>query len=98
MCLCEAPGKFLSLLIFNDQSNRILAIFFLNWWNKTINTFASQCLVFEEKIEPFFLENALNLKHEFLYDKQENFVKLHAFSKRNRSFFPQKSDPEKQKC
>ena len=31
-----------------------------------INTFASQRLVFEEKNEPFFLENTSNLTYEFL--------------------------------
>ena len=38
----------------------------------SINTFASQPLVFEEKNEPFILENASNLTHKFLYD---NFSK-----------------------
>ena len=32
------------------------------------NTFAFQRLVFEGKNEPFLLENASNLNHEFLYD------------------------------
>ena len=27
-----------------------------------------QCIVFEERNEPFLLENALNLAHRFLYD------------------------------
>ena len=31
-------------------------------------TFAFQRLVFEEKNEPFILENASNLTHEILYD------------------------------
>ena len=33
-----------------------------------INIFASQCLVFDEKNEPFHLKNALNLRHEFVLD------------------------------
>ena len=37
--------------------------------NEKIDTFASQCLVFEGKIESFFLENASNFTLEFLYDK-----------------------------
>ena len=54
-----------------------------------INTFASQSLVFEGKTRQFFLENASNLTHEFLYDNfnkkiQQNYlVKIDAFSKRN---------------
>ena len=32
------------------------------------NTFASERLIFDGKIEPFLLENASNLTHEFLYD------------------------------
>ena len=37
----------------------------------SINTFASQRFILEGKNEPFLLENASNLTHEFL---QENFV------------------------
>ena len=33
-----------------------------------VNTFASQCLVFEEKNEPYLLENAPNLTNKFLHD------------------------------
>ena len=51
-------------------------------WNRLsltllFNTFASQRLVFWGKNEPFILENALNLSHEFLYDhfNKKNFVK-----------------------
>ena len=36
--------------------------------NNFFNTFASQGLVFEEKNEPFLIENASYLTHEFLYD------------------------------
>ena len=36
---------------------------------KNINTFASQRLVFERKIEPFLLENASNITYENLNKK-----------------------------
>ena len=39
-----------------------------NFAHLTINTLASQCLVFEKENKPFFFENASNLTHEFLYD------------------------------
>ena len=38
------------------------------------NTFASHRLVFEEKNEPFILENASNLTHEGLYDNFNNEI------------------------
>ena len=42
-----------------------------------INSFAFQHFVFEGKNESFFLENALNLTHEFcMIILQENFVKF----------------------
>ena len=47
-----------------------------------INTFASQCLVCEEKNEPFLLENASNLTHEFF---------MTIFQGEMIHFFPQKN-------
>ena len=45
-----------------------------------VNTFAPQCLIFEEKNEPFFIKKASNLTHEFLYD---NFNKKILLNKLN---------------
>ena len=41
---------------------------FYKQYFRIFNTFASYRLVFEEKNEPFFHENASNLTDEFLYD------------------------------
>ena len=41
-----------------------------------INTFTSQSLIFEEKNEPFHLEKASNLTHEFLYDNLNKKILL----------------------
>ena len=48
------------------------------WIGFHFNTFASQPLVFEEKIEPFLVENTSKLLHEFLYGnfKKKIFVKI----------------------
>ena len=80
-----------------------------SYYKNIINTFASQYFAFEENNEPFLLENASNLTHEFLQDNfnKKNFVKivikktsvkLDVFSRRNGSFFSQKPGAEKQKC
>ena len=70
----------------------------------SFNTFPSQRLVFEGKNEPFLLENASNLTHEFLFDNllikiviQNSCVKFDEFSGRNGSFFSQKRGAEKRK-
>ena len=42
--------------------------------NENINTFTSQRLVSEEKNEPFLLENASNLTHEFLYNNLTRYI------------------------
>ena len=49
-------------LWFQDKKQQIIIKCF------RFNTVASQRLVFEEKCEPFLLENTSNLIHEFLYD------------------------------
>ena len=46
------------------------------YYKEYSNIFASQRLVFQENNEPFLLENASNLKHEFLYDNF-NFIKFY---------------------
>ena len=45
------------------------------------NPFASQHLVFEKKNEPFLLENAPNLTHEFLYDNFNKKILINFFVK-----------------
>ena len=44
--------------------------------NIILNTFASQCLVFEKKNELFFLERSSNLTREFLYDNINKIILL----------------------
>ena len=46
---------------------------------KSINTFASQCLVFEKKNEPLLLENASNSK----LSHKNSCVKFQALSRKN---------------
>ena len=58
--------KLLIRFKFNLLTTSCLKIPAYSW---DINTFASQRHVFDEKNEPFLLENASNLTHEFLYDK-----------------------------
>ena len=73
---------------------------------RTLSTFASQCLVFDQKNELFPLENASNLTPGFLYDNfnqkilvnflvkiviKNSFVKIDAFSEENGSFFSSKT-------
>ena len=51
-----------------DNKLRLLENIYINKLKPFLNSFASQHLVFEEKIEPFLLENGSNQTHDFLYD------------------------------
>ena len=51
------------------------------WIKLTLNTFVSQPFVFEEKNEPFVLENASNLTHEFLYNNFNKNILLNILVK-----------------
>ena len=67
-------------------------------FGRYINTFASQHIVFTEKIEQLFLENASNLTHEIFFVKivlQNICVKFDAVSRRYGSFFPQNRGTDK---